>query len=783
MFFQFQPLRRWRIWRRQFGQWAAEAELWPKLEVGLAAVTLIIGVGSYFLLSSQETLLRITSPHLLTIIIVANAIPLGIVAFLVARRLRMLLLNRRRGLAGSQLHIRLVGLFSMVAIIPTVLVIGFATYLFDSGLQFWFSDRVRTVLDNADQVAQSYVRENRDRIRGDLLAMAGDLSRQAPVLARDVQAFTDVVLWQALARDLTEAIVFQVAPDRAMDVVTRVTLDPNVTTARLPEDAVNRANTGNVVVIEGRGEDNNRVQALIRLDGYQNTFLYVSRKASPQVLDQVARTQSALSDYRLLVERRNDLQLRFNIILVVISLLILLISIWAALWLANRLVSPIGRLVRAADRVGRGDLTVRVPVRGSPDEFGVLARAFNRMTTQLEAQTNALVAANTQLDQRRRFTEAVLSGVSAGVLGVSAEGAVTLPNESAAILLETEESELAGQPLEQVAPELAPLLDEARAAPDRRASGQIAVRRGHVHRTLMAQVSPETRGGELAGWVITFDDITQQIADQRRAAWSDVARRIAHEIKNPLTPIQLAAERLRRKYLKEIQTDPQIFTNCTDTIIRQVGDLRRMVDEFSSFARMPKPVFQPEAVQEIVRQALFLQEVAHPEVRFSLDMPKELPVMVCDRRQVGQALTNLIKNAIEGTGLRREEARNGEGQGNAEAIDGEGYAPAIEVSVTLEGHLLGIAIADNGVGFPAELKNRLTEPYVTTRAKGTGLGLAIVKKIAEDHEGALELRDRPEGGAIALLQFDLAALALLAEAGDEAAKNQGEDITRVGHGA
>ncbi|MCH8685257.1 sensor histidine kinase NtrY-like [Pedomonas mirosovicensis] len=730
-----QPIRRWRIRRRQFDQWAAEANLWPKLEVGLAALTLIIGVGSYFTLSNQATVVRINSPHLLTWIIIANAIPLSIVAFLVVRRLTVLLANRRRGLAGSQLHIRLVGLFSMVAIIPTVLVVGFATYLFDSGLQFWFSDRVRTVLDNADQVAQAYVRENRDRIRGDLLAMAGDLSRQAPVLGRDVQAFTDVVLWQALARDLTEAIVFQVAPDRAMDVVSRISLDPNVTTARLPEDAVNRAATGNVVVIEGRGEDNNRVQALIRLDGYKNTFLYVSRKASPQVLDQVARTQSALSDYRQLVQRRNDLQLRFNIILVVISLLILLISMWAALWLANRLVAPIGRLVRAADRVGRGDLTVRVPVRGSPDEFGVLARAFNRMTTQLEAQTSALVAANTQLDQRRRFTEAVLSGVSAGVLGVSAEGRVTLPNRSAAILLETEEASLSGRPLSQVAPELAPLLDEARQSPDRNASGQIAVRRGHVHRTLMAQVSPETRGGELAGWVITFDDITQQLADQRRAAWSDVARRIAHEIKNPLTPIQLAAERLRRKYLKEIESDPQTFSNCTDTIIRQVGDLRRMVDEFSSFARMPKPVFQPEPALDIIRQALFLQEVAHTDVAFTLDAPENLPVMVCDRRQIGQALTNLIKNAVEGTQARRDEA------GPA-----SGYQPAIAVSARMEGCLLAIAIEDNGIGFPPELKNRLTEPYVTTRAKGTGLGLAIVKKIVEDHEGALELRDRPEGG-------------------------------------
>lgn len=772
MTFLSQPRRRWRISRRQFKQWAARVTLWPKLEAALAVITLVIGLTSYFVLSRQGAPLRISSPHMMTALVIANVIPLSLVAILVVRRLTVLFANRRRGMAGSQLHIRLVGLFSLVAIIPTVLVVMFASYLFESGLQFWFSDRVRVVLDNAEQVAQSYVRESKDRIRGDLLAMAGDLSRQAPQLARDTRTFGDVVLWQALARDLTEAIVFQVAPDRRMDVVARVSLDPSVTTARLPEDAVNRAATGNVVVIEGRGEDNNRVQALIRLDAFQNTFLYVSRKASPQVLDQVARTRSALSDYRALVQRRNDLELRFNIILVIISLLILLISMWAALWLANRLVAPIGRLVRAADRVGRGDLTARVPVRGSPDEIGVLARAFNRMTTQLEAQTNALVAANAQLDRRRRFTEAVLSGVSAGVLGVSADGVITLPNHSASVLLEADEWQLAGQPLSLVAPELLPLFDAARTSPDRHASGQVAVHRGHIHRTLMAQVSPETRTGEQGGWVITFDDITQQLADQRRAAWSDVARRIAHEIKNPLTPIQLAAERLRRKYLKEIQSDPATFSACTDTIIRQVGDLRRMVDEFSSFARMPKPVFRPESMLDIIRQALFLQEVAHADVRFTLDAPEDLPGMVCDRRQIGQALTNLIKNAVEATHAKRDDA----------AAKESGYQPQISITARAEGDMLFINLMDNGIGLPAELKNRLTEPYVTTRAKGTGLGLAIVKKIVEDHEGELELRDRPEGGAAAEMKFNLAALALLGETSD-GTQSLGEDVTRVSHGA
>ena len=759
--------RRWRVGRRRFSRWAGRINLWPKLEVALAVVVMVLGAGTYFALSTQGAPVSVESPHLVTALLVLNLIPLMGLAVLVVRRLTILFADRRRGLAGSRLHIRMVGLFSLVAILPTILVVVFASMLFQFGLQFWFSDRVRTVLDNADQVAQAYVLENRDRIRGDILAMAWDLSRQAPQLGTDNRAFADVVQWQALARDLSEAIVFRIADDRQMDVVARVRLDPNVNTARLPEAEVNRAATGVVVVLEGQGEDNNRVQALIKLEPYRNTFLYVSRKVAPQVLDQVARTQSALSDYRQLVQRRKDLELRFNISLVVVSVIILLISIWAALWLANRLVAPIGRLVRAADKVGRGDLSARVPARGSPDEIGVLARAFNRMTSQLQTQTNALIAANAQAESRRRFTETVLSGVSAGVLGVSAEGIITLPNRSAAELLASEESELVGQMLAVAVPELQALVDIARASPERRSRGEVTLDREGVNRTFLVQVSPDSAATGASGWVITFDDITQQLADQRQAAWSDVARRIAHEIKNPLTPIQLSAERLRRKYLKEIVSDPQTFAACTDTIVRQVGDLRRMVDEFSSFARMPKPVFRTESIAEITRQAMFLQEVAHTDVRFTLDVPNGLPTMICDRRQLGQAITNLVKNAIEAT--------------RARAPDASG-PPAIDVSISVEDDWLTLRIADNGVGLPQDLRNRLTEPYVTTRAKGTGLGLAIVKKIVEDHGGELTLTDRAGGGAVAELRFNLAAIM---PPGDESEPTGGtpSDLSKVSHGA
>jgi two-component system nitrogen regulation sensor histidine kinase NtrY len=386
--------------------------------------------------------------------------------------------------------------------------------------------------------------------------------------------------------------------------------------------------------------------------------------------------------------------------------------------------------------VGAGDLDARVPVRGSPDEIGTLARAFNRMTGQLKAQQQALIGANSQLDARRQFTEAVLSGVSAGVLSISAEGVIRVANRSAAALLERSESQLTGQALSHAVPELAALLEEAQHSGD--ASGQVRIARGSETQTLSVRIAAESIGDESSagGYVLTFDDISAQLADQRRAAWADVARRIAHEIKNPLTPIQLAAERLQRKFGRQISEDADTFGVLTGTIVRQVGDLRRMVDEFSDFARLPRPVLASEDFERIIRQALVLQEVAFPAIRFSATGDAGAP-LVCDRQQVTRALTNLLKNAAESVSARIER-ENAAGNLAAEGL--------IDIAICDDETAVTVTITDNGIGLPAEGRDRLTEPYVTTRARGTGLGLAIVKKIIEDHGGTLELADAPDGG-------------------------------------
>jgi two-component system nitrogen regulation sensor histidine kinase NtrY len=724
--------RRWRLLRRRIDRWTTRIDFYPRLEIGFAILALVLGIASYAVLAGERAPAQGFSPPLVTLLLVANLLPLMALIVLIARRLAILFARRREGQAGARLHVRMVALFSTIAAVPTLLVVVFASLLFQFGVQFWFSDRARTILENADRVAQAYVEENKARIAGDIAPMAGDVARDAQIVPIQSRAFKDAFETQVVVRGLTEASIF--TPGRSGFVVLVSTaIQGTPLEQRLLSFDIQRARQGQAVIL---GSTTDRVEALIRIDPLLDRYLYVSRKVDPQVLANAARTKSALSDYKQLIDRSRALQFRFNLMLVVVSLLILAAAIWFALWLANRLVAPIGRLASAAERVGQGDLTARVAVRGNPDELATLARTFNRMTSQIQAQQNALVGANEQLDRRRQFTEAVLSGVSAGVMNIDTDGVVRLANEQAEVLLAVPGGILVGRLLADAVPELADLLDVA--TRQGQANGEARIARGAETQTLAVRL---TFGPD--GYVLTFDDISAQLADQRRAAWADVARRIAHEIKNPLTPIQLSAERLQRKYARQIAEDRETFDSLTGTIVRQVGDLRRMVDEFSSFARMPKPVFRPEPVLDIARQALFLQEVAHPGIRFVLEMPETPPLLVCDRRQLSQALTNLLKNAAEAVAAKG-------------AADGE-----VRLTVDMFGDRLAVAVVDNGVGLPADKRDRLTEPYVTTRARGTGLGLAIVKKIVEEHRGELDLGDAPGGGTIARMVFDMRALAEL----------------------
>ncbi|MBU6166331.1 MAG: PAS domain-containing sensor histidine kinase [Alphaproteobacteria bacterium] len=715
---------RWRRLARRASRITRSARFYPRLELLAAVLTIVAGWSSYAYVTGRGLPANGASQPLVALLVVANLVPAMLLVVLIGRRVAILLTNRRRGLAGARLHLRLVALFASIAAVPTLLVVVFASLLFQFGVQFWFSDRVRTILDGSNQVAQAYVEENRQRIADDIVVMAADIASYARDFGEGTALYRRGLDFQVAGRTLTEAAVVRRAGN-GLQLVALSKVSPADLALHLADIDLGRALASPVTLI-GAGED--RVEAAVAVPGQPDTFLYVSRKVDPAVLARATKAAGALGEYKSLIERSRVMQLRFNLVLMAVSLLTLIVAIWFALWLANRLVEPIARLAFAAERVGAGDLDARVPVRGDADEIGVLERAFNRMTSQLKSQQTALLSANAELDSRRRFTEAVLAGVSAGVMSIAPDGEVRVANASAAALLGVPHRLLRGQRLSAVAPDLAELLDQARHSGD--AAGQVRIQRGGETQTLAVRIGAASEGeaGD-TGFVLTFDDISAQLADQRRAAWADVARRIAHEIKNPLTPIQLAAERLQRKFGRQIAEDADTFTTLTGTIVRQVGDLRRMVDEFSEFARLPKPVFAPDRLDRLVRQALVLQEVAFPAISFSLAGEIATPI-VCDRQQLSRAITNLIKNAAESVMAR---------------LDGDPAEGRISIAIAEMAEQVQLIITDNGLGFPAEDRQRLLEPYVTTRARGTGLGLAITAKIIEDHGGSLELADNPDG--------------------------------------
>jgi two-component system nitrogen regulation sensor histidine kinase NtrY len=731
-------------WRRRINILLRRHRLAPIVEVVTVVALLAIGTASYVFISWHGNPEALLSPATVAALLVANLVPAMALMVLIARRVAMRRAAHSPVGGRGRLHVKLVALFSAIASVPTILVVVFASLLFQSGVEFWFSHRAQTVLASARNASTIYANEHRERILLDVQVMGGDMVEKINEFGLNSAGFQGNFFYQIAGRQLKEAAIITIDRRGQLHRPIEWNADRRPIAEQVSKRLLVGLQAGQVYVYQSTPD---RIEAIVRLDPQAAIYLYGARYVSPEAMAALVNARSAASEYQKTLERARTLQFRFNAILLLVSLLIVGIAIWIALTLADRLVRPVGQLVDAARKVTAGDLSARVPASSAQDEVGTLGSAFNRMTRRLEEQTGALVGANAQLDSRRAFIEAVLSGVTAGVISVDRETNIRLINSSAEALLKTSKEQAVGQKLSALAPELAAHLD----SDEREGIAQLASA-GEPRTLAVKRVKVE------GGVVLTFDDITEQLLDQRRAAWSDVARRIAHEIKNPLTPIQLAAERLQRRYGKEIETDPATFAQLTGTIVRQVGDLRRMVDEFSSFARMPKPVFREEAIAEIARQGLFLHEVAHPEIRFTLDAPDPSPILVCDRRQLGQAITNIVKNGVEAIQQKNDEGKGEDG--------GE-----ISMTIRQDGALLTIEIGDTGIGLPADRK-RLTEPYMTTRAKGTGLGLAIVKKIVEEHFGGIDFEDRAGGGSLVRLVFDSEALGRLATDGAEAFHDQ-----------
>ena len=726
-----------------------------RLLAPLAVVLALISAFLTFVVLTNLTPIEPTREVVITFLMI-NAATILLLVGIIVREVWQVVQARRRGRAAARLHIQIVSLFSVIAVLPAVLVAIVANVTIDRGLDRLFSGPTKEVIQNSLIVANAYLHEHAQAIRGDILGMANDIANARPLFDQDRGTFLQLLTTSAAARNLPGAMLID-QDAKVLETAQTGIVQAFQTPAPDFLNGVDENEPQIAVFIEA-----NYVAAVIRLRAFNDTFLYVARLLDPRVVAQLRQTQASVAEYAQLESRKLGIQVAFALMFAVIALTILMASVLIGLNFANWLVAPIRRLMSAANIVSTGDLHVQVPVHRSEGDLAQLGETFNKMTQELRTQRDELVSASDLIDSRRRFIEAVLSSASAGIIGVDASGSVGILNRSAEKLIGHAESETLDHPLSDVLPELDDMMKSAREGTQRLVQGQITITRDGHERNLSVRVSAEQTSQSRDSYIITLDDITELVSAQRTSAWGDVARRIAHEIKNPLTPIQLSAERIRRKFGKVITEDKAIFEQCTDTIVRQVDDIRRMVDEFSRFARMPKPVMEGEDVADTVRQAVFLMRVGHPEIDFDAEI-KDDPIRAqFDRRLISQALTNIIKNATEAI----------------EAVPAEELGKGrIEVIAARDNDDVVIDVIDNGIGLPKVSRARLLEPYVTTREKGTGLGLAIVGRVLEDHGGKIELHDaadiRPgQRGAWMRLRFAISGQAPKADAKDSAAETK-----------
>ncbi|QHQ34802.1 sensor histidine kinase NtrY-like [Algicella marina] len=683
----------------------------------------VLAIWTAFEVNSREG----ASNASLRVVLLADFVYVAVIAGLILRSISAQIIARRRQSAGSQMHLRLTGMFAIIALIPTVLVAVFATLTVNFGLEGWFSDRVRNVVGNSLEAAQAYEAEHRFNLTSDARILAEFLDAQKdrfPLISagqlRDLLNRGQV----QMQRELPEAYIIDGEAKLRARGERSYLFDYEAPSV----EEIGEARAGRAVIIEDW--DNNEFRALIQLRNFADRFLYVTRDVDGEILSLLDQTKETVGLYEQLERERGRLLFEFALVYLGFALIVILAAIWFGLWFAERLSRPLAQLVGAAERVAKGDLDFKVAEAPGDDEFATLSRGFNTMTREVKSQRDALIEAHEETERRRRLFDSILSSVTAGVIGLDAEGRIEMMNRAGADLLSLDNLLPSEVHIEQAVPEFGALFSRLESSIQGVSQGEVRIIRSGREETLLVRMAQRAgASGALEGYVVTFDDVSDLVQAQRTAAWGDVARRIAHEIKNPLTPIQLSAERLRRKFTPLVgEEDAAALAQYSDVIIRQTGDLRRIVDEFSKFARMPAPERRASDILRLIRDTVHLQESGRPDIRYSLDLPETTVLAMIDETMIGQALTNLMKNAAEATD---------------ETKDRDGYQGEIRVIVShVEGALL-IQIQDNGIGLPQESRQRLFEPYVTNREKGTGLGLSIVKKIIEEHAGKLELMDAP----------------------------------------
>ncbi len=665
----------------------------------------------------------------MSLIVIGGLVVLIAGVFLVRKivRLRHVI---RSGYAGSQLQTQVIRTFTLVTIIPTIVISVFSILFFYYGIKDWFNQSITTVLEESVAVAEAYLDEHESTLRVDALGMAEELTRNLDFSITNPVLFSNIVDEQVTLRSLSEAIVIQ--NER---VLARSRLSFSLSFESLPERAFHAARKGKIALVE----KHNRIFAVVNMDPLTNTFLIISRLVDEKVLEHIEQSKGAATNYERLTNNINQLQVIFVVVFILVTLILLLTVFWYGVSFAARITNPLITVAQATERVRAGDYSIQIEENTNNEEIDLLIRHFNRMTGQLYHQRLELTQVTRMLDQRRRFSETVLSGVSAGVIALDTTFIVGLCNASAVRLLHFESpQEMAGHPLRVLVPELEPLLARVLQRPGMVQEDQVTIIRHGQTIEFQVKVSAEISQSYIEGFIVTIDDITPLIAAQRNAAWSDVARRVAHEIKNPLTPIKLSVERLRKKFHPEDSAQQESFDRYLNTITRHLTDIGTIVEEFASFARMPAPKLQPVVLKPLLDGAIFSAETSEPDIEYVLDSEQDI-TLNCDEGLMSQLLTNLLKNAAESIGRRDEEATHEAGW--------------IHMGAYSQGEHIIIAIADNGVGFPEHLIHRVMEPYVTTRAKGTGLGLAIVRKIVEDHHGTISLNNRSNGGAVIRLSF------------------------------
>ena len=732
--------RLWRLRQRFGATWEG------RIALVLAFAGIGCGIATYAALNSMPPFG--SNPDIVIWLLNIDLIILLSLGIIVARRVTGLLTLWKKGIPGSKIHMRFVYTFGLVAMAPAIIMMIFSLFFFHYGVQAWFSDRVKAAVQESRAVAEAYLKEHHQIIRADILAMANDLNRESSNYYIDPKGFERYLKTQSVIRNLPEVILFSTDGKVLMQTDTASDFSEK---DDVPDFALDRANQGEVMILTDAEDD--KVQALVKLQNIPDTYLFVGRPVEANVLNHLAATREAVQNYEEVAAKYSGIRLTVTLIYSVVALVLLLASMWFGLTFARRFAYPISDLIETSDKVRNGDLLAKASEHSGLEEFDYLGRSFNKMTSQILTQRDELIETNAQLDQRRRFTETILAGVTSGILGISRNGQITICNTSANDFLKKSADQLIGESIYAVLPEARDFLDQSYLKPNRTHNFECPyILPDGSRRIFLIRVAIELIGGDDHGAVITFDDITDLQSAQRKAAWADVARRIAHEIKNPLTPIQLSAERLKRKYLKSMpEEDQSIFAQCIDTIVRHVGDIGHMVNEFSSFARMPEPVMKLQDVGQLVREIVTMNREAMQDVNIETFMDASDKHAVCDAQQIRQAFTNILKNAVDSV---EERAKS----------EDEGYRGRVAVGLTggLADGKLAIFVSDNGLGLPKDRDPQsLAEPYVTLKEKGTGLGLAIVKKIMEDHGGhiifskpdSVPIPDWPvlEGATIALV--------------------------------